>query len=187
MLSSTPTMALATAQDRSDTTNTRRHGRARRGGGSSARIGVPILPPISTSRPTAPKRCAISAVVVDLPLVPVIATNGEPGATFARSRQNSSMSPMISTPACLRQLDRPMRLRMGQRHAGRQHERCEIVASLRAQDRRSSGLPRALCRTPCSLSSQAATSAPPATSAARRREAGAAEAEQRDLLALRAT
>ena len=41
----------------------------------------------------------MSAVVVDLPLVPVIAMNGAFGAIFARSRQNSSMSPMISTPA----------------------------------------------------------------------------------------
>jgi hypothetical protein len=42
---------------------------------------------------------AISAVVVDLPLVPVMAMKGEPGASLRRSRTNSSMSPMISTPA----------------------------------------------------------------------------------------
>ena len=49
------------------------------------------------------RRCAadvpISAVVVDLPLVPVMATNGASGAWLRRSRQNSSMSPMTSTPA----------------------------------------------------------------------------------------
>src|SRR5690606_26246169 len=43
--------------------------------------------------------CAASAVVVDLPLVPVMAMNGASGACSARSRQNSSTSPMISTPA----------------------------------------------------------------------------------------
>ena len=45
------------------------------------------------------RRCAVSAVVVDLPLVPVMATNGAVGAISARSRQNSSMSPITSTPA----------------------------------------------------------------------------------------
>src|SRR5689334_11416440 len=44
-------------------------------------------------------RCATSAVVVDLPLVPVIATNGASGAWRRRSRQNNSMSPITSTPA----------------------------------------------------------------------------------------
>jgi hypothetical protein len=43
--------------------------------------------------------CAISAVVVDFPLVPVIATKGASGARTARSRLNNSTSPMISTPA----------------------------------------------------------------------------------------
>ena len=41
----------------------------------------------------------MSAVVVDLPLVPVIAMKGARGASFARSRQKSSMSPMISIAA----------------------------------------------------------------------------------------
>jgi hypothetical protein len=71
-------------------------------------------------------RCAISAVVVDLPLVPVMATNGASGACGARSRQNSSMSPITSTPACRASQHRPVRRRMGQRHAGRQHQRGEI-------------------------------------------------------------
>ena len=44
-------------------------------------------------------RCAISAVVVDLPLVPVMATKGAPGASVARSRQNNSISPITATPA----------------------------------------------------------------------------------------
>src|SRR5215813_9295847 len=41
----------------------------------------------------------MSAVVVDLPLVPVTATNGEFGALRRRSRQNSSMSPTTGTAA----------------------------------------------------------------------------------------
>ena len=41
----------------------------------------------------------MSAVVVDLPLVPVMATNGECGASLRRSRQNSSTSPITSTLA----------------------------------------------------------------------------------------
>src|ERR1700733_11863977 len=69
-------------------------------GGSSCRIAVPILPPICTSCPATRIKCAISAVVVDLPLVPVMATNGASGAWRRRSRQNSSISPMTSTPAC---------------------------------------------------------------------------------------
>src|SRR4051794_5931175 len=44
-------------------------------------------------------RCAINAVVVDLPLVPVMATNGASGAWRRRSRQNNSISPITSTPA----------------------------------------------------------------------------------------
>jgi hypothetical protein len=58
-----------------------------------------MLPPTCTSWPAAFRMCAISAVVVDLPLVPVIATNGAAGATARRSRANSSMSPITSTPA----------------------------------------------------------------------------------------
>src|SRR3954467_11512052 len=68
-------------------------------GGSSDRIAVPILPPICVSKPATCIRCAISAVVVYLPLVPVMATNGASGAWRLRSRQNSSMSPITSTPA----------------------------------------------------------------------------------------
>ena len=72
-----------------------------RAGGSSSRMAVPMLPPICTSRPAERRMWAISAVVVDLPLVPVMATKGASGQLAARSRQNSSMSPMISTPAAL--------------------------------------------------------------------------------------
>ena len=58
-----------------------------------------MLPPISTDLPAAVSRWAISAVVVDLPLVPVMAMKGASGASFARSIQNSSTSPMIWMPA----------------------------------------------------------------------------------------
>ena len=82
--------------------------------------------PSATSRP-ASERWAISAVVVDLPLVPVIATNGASGARAPRSRQNNSMSPMISIPGRVRELHGPMRRRMGQRHAGRENEHAEAA------------------------------------------------------------
>src|SRR5882757_3933023 len=58
-----------------------------------------MLPPIWVSYPATFIRCAISAVVVDLPLVPVMATNGASGAWRRRSRQNNSMSPITSQPA----------------------------------------------------------------------------------------
>ena len=60
-------------------------------GGLSDKIAVPILPPSCASMPADATRCASSAVVVDLPLVPVMATKGESGATARRSRQNSSI------------------------------------------------------------------------------------------------
>ena len=56
-------------------------------GGARSRMAVPMLPPICTSRPADLRMWAVSAVVVDLPLVPVMATNGASGALFARSRQ----------------------------------------------------------------------------------------------------
>ncbi len=79
----------------------------------------------------------MSAVVVDLPLVPVMAMKGASGACAMRSRQNSSMSPMTSTPAPRAQFHRPVRLRMRQRHARRQHEGGEGRPSRRS--RRSRG------------------------------------------------
>ena len=84
---------------------------------------MPILPPIWASRPAARRRCAVSAVVVDLPLVPVMATNGASVRCARRSRQNSSMSPITSTPAARASATDPVRRRMRQRHAGRQHQR----------------------------------------------------------------
>src|SRR4051812_7274253 len=60
-----------------------------------------MLPPICTSRPARRRIWVRSAVVVDFPLVPVMATKGACRAIAARSRQNSSMSPMISIPCAL--------------------------------------------------------------------------------------
>ena len=102
-------------------------------GGSSERIAVPMLPPICTSRPAAPSTWVISAVVVDLPLVPVIATKGASGASARRSRQNSAMSPTIATPASWASRDAPVRFRVGQRHAGAEHQRLEPRPVGRAQ------------------------------------------------------
>ena len=68
-------------------------------GGGRSSTGTPMLPPIATSRPASLSTWAISAVVVDLPLVPVMATNGASGALAPRSRAKSSMSPTIGTPA----------------------------------------------------------------------------------------
>ena len=82
-----------------------------------------MLPPICTSRPADRNRCAVSAVVVDLPLVPVMATK-------ARLRR-------VAAPLAAEQLDvadhldrcgarqphRPVRRRMGERHARREHQR----------------------------------------------------------------
>ena len=68
-------------------------------GTGSARMAVPILPPIATSRPATCNKWAIKAVVVDLPLVPVIATQGASGEIRALCRKNNSISPMISTRA----------------------------------------------------------------------------------------
>ena len=100
----------AWARDRSGRTSTRSHGRGPALGGFSVRTRCRYCRRAARRRPAAASRCAISAVVVDLPLVPVMATNGACGASLRRSRQNSSTSPMISTPALARQLHRPVRL-----------------------------------------------------------------------------
>ncbi len=62
-----------------------------------------MLPPMRTSRPASAQMWPIRAVVVDLPLVPVMATIfGRlcSGAAFT-VRAKSSMSPTISTPSAL--------------------------------------------------------------------------------------
>ena len=70
---------------------------------------------------------AASAVVVDLPLVPVMAMNGAVGAPRrALAREQLDVADDLDAGAA-RQLDRPVRLRMRQRHAGRQHQRGEAA------------------------------------------------------------
>src|SRR5579872_5696587 len=115
-------------------------------GAASSRMGVPILPPSCASRPASRNKCATSAVVVDLPLVPVIATKGARGATRRLSRQKSSMSPMISIAAA------------------------RAFFAVQCGSGWVSGTPGARTkaekpRQSASPSSQAATSAPPASSA----------------------
>ena len=173
----------AKARDRSGRRRLRAHRRGSAANGSSASTGTPILPPICASRPALVSRCAVSAVVVDLPLVPVMATSGQRAPDLARSRQNNSMSPMISTPALRASATRPMRLRMRERHARRQHQRGDASTSRVRADSACSA--RRLCAsaTLFSLSSKATTSAPPSISALRRQQPGFAEAEDRDLLA----
>src|SRR6476660_3210873 len=131
---------------------------------SSDRIAVPILPPIWASCPAERRRCEVSAVVVDLPLVPVMATNGAVGATRRRWRQNRSMSPMTSTPAaCASAAD--------QCGAGCVSGTPGASTSAATRDQSTSrrsavGMPALVALTTDSaLSSQPMTSAPPASSA----------------------
>ena len=72
--------------------------------------------------PASASTCPISAVVVDLPLVPVIATKR---ARPSASRHSSSMSQTIATPASSRHADDRVRLRVRERHAGRKDEAVE--------------------------------------------------------------
>ncbi len=79
-------------------------------GGCSDRIAVPILPPSCASMPADLTRCAISAVVVDLPLVPVMATNGAAGRV-ARPLAAEQLDIADDLDAGVaRELDHPMRL-----------------------------------------------------------------------------
>ncbi len=125
---------------------------------------MPILPPICTSLPKARKRCAISAVVVDLPLVPVMATDGALGACARRSRQKISISPMISTPASCAffTVQCGSGCVSGTPGDKTKEENCDQSACPRSTGANPS--PSAFSRAD-GLSSQAATAAPPAFSA----------------------
>src|SRR6056297_3637254 len=123
-----------------------------------------MLPPICTSRPVSRRIWAISAVVVDLPLVPVIAMKGASGASFARSRQNSSISPMISTPAACAFVT----LQCGTGWvSGTPGESISAAKPAKSASRRSvTGTPCArTASTRSALSSKACTRAPPAINA----------------------
>ena len=141
--------------------------------GSRCRCCRPSAHPCRPDR----RMCAISAVVVDLPLVPVTATNGASGALLARSRANSSMSPMISTPAALAFCTVQCGSGCVSGTPGREHQRRELAPVGRREvlDRRTRAA-AAACR-PAALSSAATTVAPPAISARQLASPGHAEAE----------
>ena len=106
----------------------------------------------------------MSAVVVDLPLVPVMATNGAAGAMRRRSRQNSSMSPITSTPAARASAT----VQCGAGCVSGTPGASTSADSLdQSTSRRSAvGMPALVAATTDSaLSSQPTTSAPPASSA----------------------
>ena len=107
----------------------------------------------------------MSAVVVDLPLVPVMATKGALGTLRRRSRQNSSMSPMTSMPASA--AFRTVQCGSGW-VSGTPGERTRAANFFQsALARSATGMPAASASaTDWALSSNATTSAPPATSAA---------------------
>ena len=69
---------------------------------------------------------AISAVVVDLPLVPVMATNGACGALRAPLAAEQLDVADHLDGGVAREPDRPVRRRMGERHAGREHQRGDL-------------------------------------------------------------
>ena len=149
-------------------------------GGSSVSTARPILPPICASRPADFRICAISAVVVDLPLVPVMAMNGASGACArALAREQLDIADDLDAGAA-RQFDGPVRLGMRQRHAGRQHEGRKARPVRRRADRRSRCRSPRPCATLSGLSSQASTSRAARHQRTRRREPRAAEAEERD-------
>src|SRR5215471_6852615 len=133
-------------------------------GGASERIAVPMLPPSSVSWPALSSKCATSAVVVDLPLVPVMATNTESGAMRRRSRQKSSMSPITSTPAARA---RPtVQCGAGWVSGTPGASSSAAILDQSTSRRLAVGMPAApACAMRASLSSQPITSAPPANSA----------------------
>ena len=122
---------------------------------------MPILPPIATSWPKPVKRCAVSAVVVDLPLVPVMATKRDSGATAARSRQKSSMSPMIGTPAALASATVQCGFGWVSGTPGASTKAAKLDQSASCRSTMTIPAEAAVSREAC-LSSQAATLAPPA-------------------------
>src|SRR5690349_3024636 len=127
-------------------------------------MAVPMLPPSSVWWPALSSRCATSAVVVDLPFVPVIATKIESGAMRRRARQKSSMSPITSTPAARASPTVQCGAGWVSGTPG-----ASTSAAMRDQStpRRSAvGMPACVaCAMRASLSSQPMTSAPPANSA----------------------
>jgi len=123
-----------------------------------------MLPPSCASRPADAARCATSAVVVDFPLVPVMATNGAPGATRRRSRQNSSMSPITSTAAF--RASATLQCGLGWVSGTPGASTSAAIFDQSSSRRSAVGMPAAFAfATLCASSSKATTSAPPARSA----------------------
>ena len=133
-------------------------------GGASARIAVPMLPPICTSRPVARRIWAISAVVVDLPLVPVMAMKGASGQQLGPLAAEQLDVADDLDAGSLGLGDGPMRRWMRQRHARRQHQRRKAAPVRTRQILDGKACSDAAAR-PASLSSAASTWAPPAASA----------------------
>src|SRR5579862_4103545 len=93
-----------------------------------------------------------------------MATNGEPGATCARSRQNSSMSPITGTLACCAR--RTIQCGAGWVSGTPGASTSAAILDKSARRRSAVGMPAALAfATLSSLSSKPTTSAPPASSA----------------------
>ncbi len=132
-------------------------------GGTRVRIARPILPPICASFPAVVRMCATSAVVVDLPLVPLIPIHGACGYLAARSRAKISTSPIISMLAALARstVQCGSGCVSGTPGASTREENCDQSAL----DKSTMGTPAAAAPLRASsLSSQAATFAPPANS-----------------------
>ena len=127
-------------------------------------------------------RCAISAVVVDLPLVPVMATNGASGAWRRRSRQNNSISPITSTPAFCASFTTQCGAGWVSGTPGASTSAAILLQS--AWCRSAVGIPAASAFSRlAALSSQPTTSAPPASSACALDKPRTAQPEHGDLFA----
>ena len=127
-------------------------------------MASPILPPMATWQPASRSRCAVSAVVVDLPLVPVIPMTFALEFCASRWRKNSSVSPITSIPADSAFLT----VQCGSGCvSGTPGASTSAPSSCQAALRRSkTGMPSASARLRLSSpSSQAKTRAPPACSA----------------------
>ena len=138
--------------------------------------------PAATGTPASSRMCASSAVVVDLPLVPVMPANRarEPAARTAWIQQFRHPTGSARRPRCA--LRRRMRLRQAMRNARRQHQRVEVEARPHADRARSRSARRGRARrrrcrpTPT-------TSAPIAAQRARRRQAVLAQPDHGEALA----
>ena len=151
------------------------HRRRRCPSGVEVERAAPILPPTATRPPASARMWPISAVVVDLPLVPVMPTKRGVAAAAAAS---SSTSPTIGTPAA--RAARPPDAACG-KVCGMPGLEDQRSASRRPVAARGStiGRRRAAASRVAALSSQASTSTPAAISARAVGEAASAPAPGR--------